>query len=248
MLVAQASETAMEPLVVEPLVLPQTRQLPEEEVKFTLPNLQITMLTAPTVIENMLSPRFFKNDAAIPGMVRSTNPKEDTTWLMFGFDVQRMSYPESDMMEFEMGPERAQKAMELRQVLGVAPRVPTIQWQVATSAFCNFLRAIETNKLVYSPMMAHAWQIGLRVEPHQERSCTNISTTPLRPRKLKTSPTPPGAPKTHTFATESHHFGPQPVKPSPPKTKTCTSSAPKAKNFAIHILPVHRAPHRRRRR
>ena len=212
----------MAPLVLDPLVLPQTRQLPEEEVKFTLPNLQITMLTAPTVIENMLSPRFFQNDAAIPGMVRSTNPKEDTTWLMFGFDVQRMNYPESDMMEFEMGPERAQRAMDLRQVLGVAPRVPTIQWQVATSAFCHFLRAIETNKLVYSPMMAHDWQIGLRVEPHKERSCTNISTTP------------PAAPKTHTFTTESHHFGPETKSSTPPRAPTSQTFT--TENSHLHLV------------
>ena len=208
--------------MLDPLVLPKTRQLPDEEVKFTLPNLQITMLTAPTVIENMLSPRFFQNDAAIPGMVRSTNPKEDTTWLMFGFDVQRMNYPESDMMEFEMGPERAQRAMDLRQVLGVAPRVPTIQWQVATSAFCNFLRAIETNKLVYSPMMAHAWQIGLRVEPHKERSCTNISTTP------------PAAPKTHTFTTESHHFGPETKSSTPPRAPTSQTFT--TENSNLHLV------------
>ena len=212
----------MAPLVLDPLVLPQTRQLPEEEVKFTLPNLQITMLTAPTVIENMLSPRFFQNDAAIPGMVRSTNPKEDTTWLMFGFDVQRMNYPESDMMEFEMGPERAQRAMDLRQVLGVAPRVPTIQWQVATSAFCNFLRAIETNRLVYSPMMAHAWQIGLPVEPHKQRSCTNISTTP------------PGEPKTHTFTTESHHFGPETKSSTPPRAPTSQTFTTEKSN--LHLV------------
>ena len=224
----------MAPLALDPLVLPQTRQLPEEEVKFTLPNLQITMLTAPTDIENMLSPRFFQNDAAIPGTVRSTNPKEDTTWLMFGFDVQRMNYPESDMMEFEMGPERAQRAMDLRQVLGSGPRVPTIQWQVATSAFCNFLRAIETNRLVYSPMMAHAWQIGLRVEPHKERSCTNISTTPLRPRKLKPSPPPPGAPKTHTFTTESHHFGPETKSSTPPRASTSQTFT--TENSNLHLV------------
>ena len=212
----------MAPLVVPPLVLPQTRQLPEEEVKFTLPNLQITMLTVPTVIENMLSPRFSGNDAAIPGMVRSTNPKKDTTWLMFGFDVQRMNYPESDMMDFEMGPERAQRAMDLRQVLGVAPRVPAIQWQVATSAFCNFLRAIETNRLVYSPMMAHAWQIGLRVEPHKERSCTNISTTP------------PAAPKTHTFTTESHHFGPETKSSTPPRAPTSQTFT--TENSNLHLV------------
>ena len=117
--------------------------------------------------------RLMDEGTKAPNLIWGLTPGMDTTadlsWLLFGFDPRIKQYNVEDLMEYEVGPQIQEQAKLLRGAYESAPEPPGPQTQCVMHCFTSFLAATAASKLVYPPMLAHAWCKQVAVSPYKEQ-------------------------------------------------------------------------------